>query len=122
MSTYINNFFYFYFSLRNLEVDNDDQNKYACKHCDRLFNEDAIDKHENICKKIFCEERKKFDMKKKRILDSEHAMLSKGQGKNVKKNDKNSGKNAKWKKQSEEFRNAMRGGTSNIIYLLNLFK
>jgi hypothetical protein len=106
--------------LRNLEIDNDDQNKYACGHCDRLFNEEAIDKHENICKKIFGEERKKFDMKKKRILDSEHAMLSKGRpGKAAdnKKVNKNAGKTAKWKKQSEEFRNMLKGGDARILFI-----
>ena len=106
--------------MRNLEVDNGNENKYACKHCDRLFGEEAIDKHENICKKVFCQERKKFDMKKKRILDSEHAMLSKGRpGKAAdnKKVNKNAGKTAKWKKQSEEFRNMLKGGDARILFI-----
>jgi len=104
--------------LRNLEIeDNDDQNKYSCRHCGRMFNEEAIDKHENICKKIFCEERKKFDMKKKRILDSEHAMLMKKSDKEKKLDkEKNAAKKAKWKKQSEEFRKMLRGDSRNFLY------
>lgn len=51
-------------------------------------------------------------MKKKRVLDSEHAMILKrteAAGKNA-NNSKNAAKKAKWKKQSEEFRSALRGG------------
>lgn len=114
MSTLIYNFLIF-FSLRNLEIaDDDDGNKYACRHCDRMFNEEAIDKHEKICVKIFCQERKKFDIKKKRILDSEHAMLMKKSDKNN-KNDKKKEKTPKWKKQSEEFRNMLKGGVCTFI-------
>ena len=118
MSILIFNFLVF--SLRNLEIANDDnQNKYACKHCDRLFNDDVIDKHEGICQKIFIQKRKEFDMKKKRILDSEHAKLSKNSEKNKKleaqKNNKNKGKDPKWKKQSEEFRKMLSGKSGNLF-------
>lgn len=47
-------------------------------------------------------------MKKKRILDSEHAMLIKKSDKG-KKNEAKGGKVSKWKKQSEEFRNMLKG-------------
>jgi hypothetical protein len=117
--------------LRNLEIeDNDDQEKYSCRHCNRMFNEEAIDKHEKICKKIFIDERKKFDMKKKRILDSEHAMLMRKNDKD-KKNEKAAAnaaanKKAKWKKQSEEFRQMLKGkfGINNcfIKYILYYIK
>jgi len=83
---------------------------------------DAFEKHEKICKKIFCTERKKFDMKKKRILDSEHAMIlrrAEVQDKNQKPNTKANAKKAKWKKQSEEFRAVLRGGqTGNLFFCI----
>jgi hypothetical protein len=112
--------------LRNLEIeDDDDGNKYACRHCDRMFNEEAIDKHERICVKIFCQERKKFDMKSKRVLDSEHAMYmrknEKDKDKDKKKNDLKKGKTAKWKKQSEEFRSMLRGDASKYYEILLIF-
>lgn len=53
-------------------------------------------------------------MKKKRVLDSEHAMILRRAEMNEKNgnnnNAKNNAKKAKWKKQSEEFRAILRGG------------
>jgi hypothetical protein len=84
-----------------------------------MFNEEAIDKHEKICKKIFIDERKKFDIKKKRILDSEHAMLMRKNEKDVKKEKAiaaaAAAKKSKWKKQSEEFRQMLRGKFGKLI-------
>ncbi len=64
-------------------------------------------------------------MKKKRILDSEHAMILKrnetsGKNANNNNNIKINAKKAKWKKQSEEFRAALRAGQSgNKMILIN---
>ena len=99
-----------------------------CRQCGRRFNPDVIHKHERVCKKVFCDPRKKFDIKKKRILDSEHAMILKRAevtdkgGKNS-NNAKNNAKKAKWKKQSEEFRAILRGGQTGkslFFFLLKL--
>lgn len=61
-------------------------------------------------------------MKKKRVLDSEHAMILKRaevSGKNANSNNnKNAAKKAKWKKQSEEFRAILRGGQTGIQIFL----
>lgn len=91
--------------------DNDDPNLTACMHCGRRFKEEAIEKHEGICKKIFCTQRKKFDIKKKRVLDSEHAMFIKRQekeGVDKKLQQVKAQKKIKWKKMSEEFRSIIK--------------
>lgn len=89
--------------------DGDEGDRVPCCHCDRKFKEEAIEKHEKICKKIFCTQRKKFDMKKKRVLDSEHAMILKRNEKQGNNNNNalakaKDAKKQKWKKMSEEFR------------------
>lgn len=89
--------------------------RIPCRHCDRKFKEDTLEKHEAVCKQIFCQTRRKFDTKKKRVLDSEHAMLLKKkeiqekQNNNLKAKDK---KKDKWKKSSEEFRAMVKMGTT----------
>ena len=104
--------------------DNDDPNLIACTHCGRRFKEEAIEKHEGICKKIFCTQRKKFDIKKKRILDSEHAMI-------LRRQDKDGGdkklqqikeqKKQKWKKMSEEFRSIIKANHTTNGFGSNLY-
>jgi len=46
-----------------------------CNSCGRKFNKLSIQKHQKNCKKVFQSKRKTFDTKKKRIIDSEHAMI-----------------------------------------------
>lgn len=96
------------------EEDADDGNRVECRDCGRKFNPDRIAKHSKICKKVFIAKRKTFDMKKKRVIDSEHAMMLKNQEYQEKKKGvkgmQNVKKPAKWKKQSEEFRAIMRVG------------
>ena len=41
-----------------------------CYNCGRSFNEQAIGKHENICKKVFSGKRKVFNMAKQRMVDN----------------------------------------------------
>jgi hypothetical protein len=62
-------------------------------------------------------------MKKKRILDSEHAMILKRSEKQQNNNNNNNNnqqkkkeKVSKWKKMSEEFRNMLKGNTSIKIF------
>ena len=38
---------------------------------------EALEKHYKVCQKVFNEQRAKFDSKKNRILDPEHATLLK---------------------------------------------
>ena len=65
-------------------------------------------KHAKVCKKVFQSQRKAFDSKKKRIIDSDHAaMLRYKELEEKKKGNKanqTKPKSQKWKKQSEEFR------------------
>jgi len=104
--------FYSPYDDEDIDDDGDNGTRIPCRQCGRKFNPEAVQKHEKVCKKVFCAERKKFDIKKKRILDSEHAMILKRtevSSKNA--NNKLNDKKAKWKKQSEEFRAIMKGGS-----------
>jgi len=80
-----------------------------CGGCGRRFREEALAKHAKACKKVFQSKRKAFDMKKKRILDSEHAMILKQAEVEEKHNPKlkqvKAKKKENWKKQSEMIRN-----------------
>lgn len=98
----------------------DGENRVECGQCGRKFREEAIDKHEKICKKVFLDKRKTFNTQKQRIIDSEHATILKHKEKEDKKNEKiqknavqkpNAKKN-KWKKQSEEFRAILRNNNT----------
>jgi acetyl-CoA carboxylase beta subunit len=106
------------YSSDNLEDDEEgDENTVLipCKHCKRKFREENIEKHESVCKQIFCQTRRKFDTKKKRTLDSEHAMLLKKKELEEKQNNNLQEKNKKkdkWKKSSEEFRAIIKMGTT----------
>jgi hypothetical protein len=102
--------------------------RVPCKDCGRKFKEDNIAKHEAVCKQIFCQSRRKFDAKKKRVLDSEHAVLLKKKEKDEKQNNNLKAKNKnkdKWKKSSEEFRAMVKMGTTGegfgSIYFFNYF-
>lgn len=104
--------------------DNDDPNLIECMHCGRRFKEEAIEKHEGICQKIFKTQRKKFDIKKKRILDSEHAMLLKRQekeGVDKKLQQVKAQKKQKWKKMSEEFRSIIKANNTTTGFGSNFF-
>ena len=109
--------------------------KVPCKDCGRKFKEDNIEKHEAICKQIFCQTRRKFDAKKKRVLDSEHAVLLKKKEMEEKQKNNMKAKNNnkdKWKKSSEEFRAMVKMGTTGegfgsilflfFFYLIFFFK
>ena len=91
--------------------DGDDSDRIECDTCGRKFKEEAYEKHSKVCKKVFASKRKAFDVKKQRIIDSEHATMLKYKEMEEKKKAKMGGnkqeianKKAKWKKQSEEFR------------------
>lgn len=97
---------------------------YKCSEgCGRSFKEEALERHEKICKKVFQTKRKKFNMKEQRI-DPEQAKLIKQGGGGApanprgnnkgkfdeKKIDSKHSNKPKWKVQSEAFRAIMQSG------------
>ena len=97
---------------------------FECESCGRKFVREALEKHYKVCQKVFNEKREKFDSKKNRILDSEHAIMLKNAEYKEKKEarmnkDKNKNKvqgDPKWKKQSEEFRSIIKGGEDGAAF------
>lgn len=114
--------------MEEFEYNNDEPNLNGlirCRNCQRNFNQLAIAKHEKVCKKVFFTERKKFDMKKKRIVDADQINFMKEMDSKKNQNQiqqkPNKGKVAKWKKMSEELRAVIRlgkngGAGGNILF------
>lgn len=96
------------------EYEGDDKEKIECEFCGRGFNEDAIDRHTNICQKTANKKRKAFNMKKQRIVDDEHEAILRlkeleekrnaKKGMNQKPGNANASKKPKWQRQSDELR------------------
>lgn len=129
-----------YISFNPLSVDpypNDEEDdngeRIECQGCGRKFVPEAYAKHGKVCKKVFQTKRKAFDVKKQRILDSEHAAILRqkefeekkkgkvGMGLNNNNNKNIPTKKSKWKKQSEEFRAIMKAnqGSKKFVYSSN---
>ena len=49
--------------------DQDDGERVECRSCGRKFRSAAIGKHEGICKKVFINKRKEFNIKEQRKAD-----------------------------------------------------
>ena len=49
--------------------EQDDGSRVPCPTCGRNFREAALEKHEKICKKVFVQKRKAFDVKEMRKAD-----------------------------------------------------
>lgn len=86
-----------------------------CEMCGRKFNEKAYKIHSKICKKVFVDERKKFDGAKARWEGTEALKIAENAEKAAKKDPKaaaaaaaKDGKKAKWKQQSDQLRAAMK--------------
>lgn len=115
------------------EFQDGDVTLVSCSICNRSFNENAIIKHVKICKKVFVQKRKKFEIEGKRkndeidlsIKNNKESIKSKKSSLNLKKNsisiintDINDNEEIKpkidqiplWKKNSDQLRNAMKGG------------
>lgn len=110
------------------DPNNDD--RIECPTCGRKFVEEALVKHQKVCKKVFVQKRKVFDIKKVRqeqilaeareaggpIGDtySSYGAKPKAGAAASKKNERAiggtgaAGNKNKWKMQSEMFRNAMK--------------
>ncbi len=116
--------------------DEDDGERIPCPTCGRQFREEPLLKHQKICKKVFVNKRKSFDMKKQRLDGEAMALLKlkeyeekkKGKfGNNNNNNNNAKAKAAKWKKQSEEFRAILKAGRtvvntpSNYVLLMKYF-
>lgn len=114
------------------EFQDGDVTLVTCSICNRSFNENAIIKHEKICKKVFVQKRKKFDIEGKRKNDeidlsnknNKDSIKSKKSSLKLKKSsisiintDINDNGEIKtkidqiplWKKNSDQLRNAMKG-------------
>lgn len=96
-----------------------DEELFECRHgCGRKFNENALGKHEKICKRVFMQKRRKFDSKGQREVAEEQKELQKA-SKAIQESIDNKKKmeKPKWKRQSEAFqaqiKNA-RGGNLSI--------
>lgn len=88
---------------------NENETLSPCPDCDKMFAPGPLSKHIKICKKVFGKQRKAFDTKKMRIVDSEQASLMKQGEIDAKKREKalankRKSNGPKWKKQSEELR------------------
>jgi ribosomal protein L37AE/L43A len=92
----------------NIDEDSSNTALYECGDCGRKFNANAYEKHTKICKKIFVNSRKQFDMTKQRIQDDEQLRILQDTKKQKEIKNKTNEKSAKWKNQSQAFREAMK--------------
>jgi hypothetical protein len=83
----------------------------GCPDCDRKFRPEALARHVGICKKVFLQKRKVFDSKRKRLTDNPELLQSKQSSSSMGRSASNSagGGAAKWRQDSEAFREAMKG-------------
>ena len=88
-----------------------------CQYCQRKFNCDSLQKHEKVCKEVFIKKREKFDSSEVRTKGNE--VKTKPESQALKKKDGVKSfvnKEPKWKKESEQFRKALKnnpGSNSN---------
>uniref|UniRef100_A0A1I8P2P7 C2HC/C3H-type domain-containing protein n=1 Tax=Stomoxys calcitrans TaxID=35570 RepID=A0A1I8P2P7_STOCA len=102
----------------------------ACQYCQRNFNEDRLQKHEDVCRKMTSTKRKIFDASKHRVKGTEAEKYVAKKGKltaapkispviaAVKNNAQADGsKKSNWRKKHEEFINAIREAKKVQAYL-----
>lgn len=75
---------------QQIAATTNEEKLYECPHCERTFNEKALEKHVKICKKVFQSKPQKEEKKQKENKTEEKNLTS--------------NKKAKWQKQSEAFR------------------
>lgn len=100
------------FSQYNFEgvegaIPNSNDERVECPDCGRKFLPESLEKHVNICKKVFMSKRKQFVSSEQRELDELAMVKKKPDPKKPAASNKNS-KNNKWKMQSEQFRANMK--------------
>merc|ERR1719334_1341734 len=83
--------------------------RVPCSQCGRKFSEKALQRHMKVCKKVFCQKRKAFNMKNQRADDE---ALKAARNKNPEIEEqlrrKKEAAKKKWKAQSAMLRNAVR--------------
>jgi hypothetical protein len=84
------------------------QPRVPCEQCGRKFSQTALAKHRRICKKIFGQKRKAFDMKHQRLDDE--AMQANANSNEAVYASKLAQKHSEWKNQSGMLREAVRSG------------
>jgi len=101
------------------EYQDEHQILRECRSCGRSFNDQALAKHQKICKKVFIQKRKEFDSQGTRIVSEEQYRNLPKVNREIEKAKKISmsppkrGKGqqmSKWKLQSMQFRMAMKAG------------
>jgi hypothetical protein len=106
VQSYNNNNYYYHDDDKDND-GNENTELFACGDCGRKFNATALEKHTKVCKKVFINSRKQFDMSKQRVQDDEQLRnLQNLKKQNQKK--ENDDKASKWKSQSQQFREAMK--------------
>jgi len=94
----------------------DDGPTYPCPDCGRSFRASVLEKHARICKKVFVQKRKPFDVVANRLGEFDNASELIAKAKRLEQENaqpkaqpkKKESKDApKWQKQSLEFRQAM---------------
>jgi len=88
----------------------------ACKHCQRNFAEDRVEKHEEICVKTSQKKRKAFDMTKARVKGTDAAKFVKSAAQ-LKAKEAKGQKQADWRKKREEFINTLRAAKEAQRYV-----
>jgi len=96
---------------------------FPCKMCDRKFKQEALERHMNICKKVFCDKRRVYNTTEHRLPDASDApelaevrrkaakATAKGEvGIGDAKKDDTKQKKNNWRIKSEAFRQAMQNG------------
>lgn len=80
----------------------DSSERIQCQYCERKFAQEALEKHEKVCIKVFQTKRKEFNTKEKRVTSNEQVKLQKiGESKEKPK------KESSWKIKSQKFRQAI---------------
>ncbi|KAF4687619.1 zinc finger, C2HC-type containing [Perkinsus olseni] len=78
-----------------------------CHQCGRSFNEESLEKHERVCRKVFKEKRREFDTVANRLHGFENKEQLIRKALQEKKRGPQRAKPTKWKQQSEAFRAAI---------------
>jgi hypothetical protein len=90
----------------------------SCKHCQRNFAEDRIEKHEEICLKTSQKKRKTFDMTKARVKGTDAAGYVKNAAQ-LKAKEAKEQKKSDWRKKREDFINTLRAAKEAQRHLAN---
>ena len=88
------------------EAYDDGGDRIPCNVCGRRFAPEALDKHENVCRRQKAKPKKVFDSRKARMEGTEAASFKTKVDRDLQSS--TGKKKTDWKKQSEDFRNTLR--------------